>query len=194
MNQLDLEDYTGIKLQRIKNISSGRVDGFKGDDLNLLVHKLHLNPEWLTIGEGDIFKEGFGRSFPSVWEFVTEVINRMVRIVEPVFYAPIADDVLNLPTGTVSKWIKDGKIPYWFLKAFAKEYSTDIDTLLYGRSENTPYENKVELNQNVQQETIIYNHLTEREQALMGGFRVLSDKEKSAVETLILAITKSKLK
>lgn len=134
LNQAELAAFTGIKLQRIKDISSGRVDGFKRDDIAVLVEKLHLNPEWLTTGEGEVFKEGYGRSSPSKWQFVSDVIDRMVRIVDKDSYAPIYDDVLGLPSGTVNKWTKDEKIPYWFLKKFASDHSVSIDMLIYGFS------------------------------------------------------------
>lgn len=135
MDQQELALYSGIKLQRIKNISSGRVDGFKSDDIAMLVHKLHLNPEWLTTGIGDIFKQGYSRDFPSKGEFVADILNRMVKLVDPIQYQPVIDEVLEIEAGTAKAWIKQGKIPYWFLLNFASKNSMPVDALIYGRSQ-----------------------------------------------------------
>lgn len=132
LNQIDLADFTGIKLQRIKDISSGRVDGFKGDDIAVLVQKLHLNIDWLTTGSGEVFREGYSRSYPSKGEFVAEVLNRLVKLVSPIEYQPVIDDVLDLKKGSAVEWIKKGYIPYWFLKGFAVRHGLEIDNLIYG--------------------------------------------------------------
>lgn len=197
LNQAELAELTELKLQRIKDISSGRVDGLKRDEIALLVENLHLNPEWLTTGEGEIFKSGFSRSLPSKSEFVSDVIDKIVKIVEPDFYMPVADEVLNLPVGSAANWIKGGKIPYWFLKKFAAQHNLHIDELIYGKFEETKpqlsYEN-VEFKQSVlEQEADEYAKLTKRELALLDDFRSLSDREKDAAQTMLNAVAKHKV-
>ena len=185
LNQSDLADYTGIKLQRIKDISSGRVAGFKSDDIALLVEKLHLNADWLISRSGDIFKEGYDRRFPMGSVFVSDLVDRLVKLIEPDFYNPVFDDVLGLPSGTVASWVKDVKVPYWYLKKVAHEHAVTIDFLVYGHGENTPYETHEVVNRNVRQETIAYSHLSERERLLLENFNLLSDDQKDMVEAMV---------
>lgn len=132
LTQPDLSDYTGIKYQRIKDISAGRVEGFKSDEIGVLVEKLHLNVAWLTTGGGEVFKDGFSRSYPSKSDFVAGVLNRLVKLTAPVIYEPDLDEVLDLKKGSASAWIKKGQIPYWYLKGFASRHGVSIDHLIYG--------------------------------------------------------------
>lgn len=194
LTQRELSACTGIKEQRLKDISIGRVDGFKSDDIALLVEKLHLNPEWLIAGEGEIFKQGYGRSFPSKGEFVSEILMRMVKLIDPIQYQPVIDNVLGLENGTAMKWIKKAQIPYWYLKKFADENAISIDMLIYGHCENAAYKYQEPIKRIAQQEPITYNQLSKRELALLDDFRALSDKEKDAAETMLNAVAKQRVK
>lgn len=135
LTQQELASVTGVKLQRLKDISAGRVDGFKIDEVIVLVEKLHLNYDWLITGDGSIFKDGYGRDVPTNQEFVLDVINRMVKIAEPDAYLPVYDDALGLTLGTATKWIKQASIPFWFIQKFSNEKSVSITKIIYGVDE-----------------------------------------------------------
>lgn len=192
----ELSDITGIKQQRLKDISSGRVEGFKSEDVSLMVDKLHLSAEWLTTFEGEVFKNGFSRSYPTKALFVSGVIDRMVKIVEPNFISAVADDVLDIPDGTVIKWMQAEKIPYWYIKKFGEKYGKSYDFLLYGINQKSlnyglaPY-----VDRKTAQDTLADNiYLTSREKALLDDFRSMTDEEKNAAEAMLHVVAKSKLK
>jgi hypothetical protein len=195
LNQQDLAAFTGIKLQRIKDISAGRVEGFKSDDIAVMVEKLHLNPNWLLTGNGEIFKEGFSRSFPTKWEFVSNIIDRLIKIAEPTFYSPIADDVFDVPSGSASKWVDEKKIPYIFLKRFSEKYKLSMDFLIYGREEipsvrTKEYELKPPTILSANHNKLSYDELTVRESVLIDDFRLLTESEKNAIEIMLHAVAK----
>lgn len=194
LTQRELSICTGIKEQRLKDISIGRVEGFKSDDIALLVEKLHINPEWLTIGKDEIFKQGWSRSFPSKGEFVSEVLTRMVKLIDPIQYQPVVDEVLGLEVGTALKWIKKAQIPFWYLKKLALQQGVSIDEVIYGRTGNLKYEHSQPAVLAMQQEMLPYGELTRRERALLDDFRALGDKEKDAAETMLHAVAQSKVK
>lgn len=195
LTQAELADCTGISLQRIKDISSGRVDGFKAKDMSSLVEILHLNPEWLTTGYGEIFKDGYGRDFPSARDFVSDVLDRMVKFVNPVLYQPVIDEILDLESGTAMDWIKQGKIPYSYLKKYSETQNLKLDEVIYGPAHKNEYSKKHKPAKLIAaQEHVPYEGLTKRELALLDDFRSLSDLEKDAAETMLHAVAKSKLK
>lgn len=200
LTMAELSHITGIKQQRLKDISSGRVDGFKGDDVALLVEKLHLDAQWLATGDGYLFKEGWSRNYPTRGSYVCDVLDRIRKIIDPETMHITYDEVLNLPDGTASKWIKKGAIPYWCIKKISEQCNVSYDFIVY---------DKVRFNGSFQQtsEPVVYptggldsNHavrqvvLTEREYALLDDFRALGDKEKDAAETMLNAVAKHKVK
>jgi hypothetical protein len=182
-------------LQRIKDISAGRVEGFKSKDIKPLVEILHLNPEWLATGNGSVFKEGYSRDFTSAREFVSDVLDRMVKFVNPVIYQPVVDEILDLEPGTAIDWIKQGKIPYSYLNKFAQAQNLTLDEIIYGFSHKNEYSKpQKQVKLLAAQEHIPYEGLSQRELALLDDFRSLSDLEKDAAETMLHAVAKSRLK
>lgn len=195
LNQLELADYAGIKVQRIKDISAGRVEGFKSDDIAVLVEKLHLNPNWLLTGDGEIFKEGFSRSFPDKSTFVAELIDRLVKMAEVNFIAPVSDDELDLPKGTVASWIKQGKIPFTYIKKLSEKFEITIDHVLYGGlGFFTQMGRDLKRRQEVFQVLTLADSYKDREMNLLGAFSQLTEEEKSAIEVMVNALAKANSK
>lgn len=204
LTMAELSHITGIRQQRLKDISSGRVDGFKGDDVALLVENLHLDAQWLATGDGYLFKEGWSRNYPTRGSHVCDVLDRIRKIINPEAIQITYDEVLKLPDGTASKWIKKGAIPYWCIKKVSEQYDVSYDFIVYGYEDD-----KVRFNGSFQQSNVpvVYptgglnsNHavrqvvLSEREYALLDDFRALSDKEKDAAETMLNAVAKHQVK
>lgn len=192
----ELSEITGIKQQRLKDISAGRVDGFKAEDVSALVEKLHLSAEWLATGEGDVFKKNCSRDFPSKTDFMIEVLERAVRLVDPESVVYHYDQILDLPIGTTNKWIRKGAIPFSCIKKICDLYDVSYDYLIYGRGGLYQASQVAEFKERkVASETIAQNiYLTPREAALLDDFRSLSDVEKDAAETMLHAVAKHKVK
>lgn len=63
LTQSQLADALGVKLDRVKSLTSGKVDKLSQTETKAIVEKLHVNPEWLATGEGKMFKPVAERSF-----------------------------------------------------------------------------------------------------------------------------------
>lgn len=192
LTQREFAEFTGIKFQRIRDMSTARVDGFKPDELKVLVDKLHINPEWLTAASGEIFKAGYERSYPSKKVFVAEVLKRITEY-KVKFFNESYNEILELPPGTIEDWIEKAYIPYWFLKREAEEHNVSIEVLIYGIVDNSKdYIFRPPNKLVAQQELAVYGSLSIREKNLIDDFRELSDREKDALETMLHAAVKPK--
>lgn len=131
LEQRDLADLSGISLQRIKDLSSGRVRDFKTSEINALVSKLHLNSEWLTsYGNGPMFQEWFWDQSPTV--HVGEILNRMAAATGKSTIGVSRADLFGVSQGELEKWMKRGMVPGHFLVRFAKAHGKTPGFLLFG--------------------------------------------------------------
>lgn len=128
MTMDELSKFTGIKSQRLRDISSGRVDGFKPEELEVFVEKLHISPEWLMTGEGYVFQNGYYR-LPG---HAADVVSRVAKLMSPQNKFNSYDEVLNLPEGTTLKWYKKETVPYWFIERACEDLSKSYDFIVYG--------------------------------------------------------------
>ena len=63
LKQPQLVEKTGISLDRVKNLSSGRVQGFTKEEAQALVEKLYVSSHWLAVGEGEVLQSPQEREF-----------------------------------------------------------------------------------------------------------------------------------
>jgi DNA-binding Xre family transcriptional regulator len=63
LKQPQLVEITGISLDRVKNLSSGRVQGFTKEEAQALVEKLHVSDRWLATEEGDVLQTSQEQEF-----------------------------------------------------------------------------------------------------------------------------------
>jgi len=128
MTMDELSKFTGIKGQRLRDISSGRVENFKPEELAIFVEKLHISPEWLMTGDGDLFQNGFHRYS----SHAADVIKRVGDLMSPGNVLASYDEVLGLPEGTVDKWLKKYSLPYWFIERACDDLNKSYDFIVYG--------------------------------------------------------------
>jgi phage repressor protein C with HTH and peptisase S24 domain len=128
MTMEELSQFTGIKGQRLRDISSGRVENFKPEELSIFVEKLHISPEWLMTGEGNLFQNGFER-LPG---HANEVVTRICNLMAPDNYLISQDEILDLPQGTVVKWLKKYSLPHWVIQRAADDLNKSYDFIVYG--------------------------------------------------------------
>ena len=57
LNQSELADVMEVKLQRVRDLSSGRAKKLTREESELLVGKLDVRAEWLITGEGSMFQD-----------------------------------------------------------------------------------------------------------------------------------------
>ena len=134
LNQRDLADLSGIALQRVKDLSSGRVVDFKTSEINALVSKLHLNAEWLTShGHGPMFQEWFWDQSPAL--HVGQILERMAALTGASVVGTSYADLFEVSQSDLEKWIKRGMVPGHLLVMFAKKYGTTPSFLLFGTDE-----------------------------------------------------------
>lgn len=55
LRQVDLAEVLGVKIDRIKSLSSGKVKNFTRDEIEALISKLNVRAEWLATGKGPMF-------------------------------------------------------------------------------------------------------------------------------------------
>ena len=56
LRQADVAEALGISIDRVKSLTSGRVHQLKMKEVHAMVEKFHLNPLWLTSGEGPMLE------------------------------------------------------------------------------------------------------------------------------------------
>lgn len=56
LTQAQLASALGVKLDRVKSLTSGKVAKLTRDETKSLVENLHVNPSWLATGDGDMFQ------------------------------------------------------------------------------------------------------------------------------------------
>jgi len=119
-------------LQRVKDLSSGRVNGLKSAEASSLVEKLHLNMGWVVTGEGEMFAESYQPFTQS--ELFSEVLTRISELSE----APKTDSLatwIGFDQKTFNSWLKKQKVPLNVLEGLAKKYSSSVEYLLFGGGE-----------------------------------------------------------
>jgi DNA-binding Xre family transcriptional regulator len=52
-----LADRLGIKLQRVRDLASGRAKKFSPEEIRALVEELHVSADWLATGVGAMFRQ-----------------------------------------------------------------------------------------------------------------------------------------
>lgn len=57
LRQQDLAEIMGVKLQRVKNLSSGVVKKLTREESEALVRKLNIRSDWLLTGQGPMFED-----------------------------------------------------------------------------------------------------------------------------------------
>lgn len=56
LSQKDLSDLLGVSIDRVKNITSGRVKNLTREEGEALIRKLNIRGDWLATGEGEMFQ------------------------------------------------------------------------------------------------------------------------------------------
>lgn len=122
-------------LQRVKDLSSGRVNGLKSSEASSLVEKLHLDMGWVVTGEGEMFPEKF-LPFTQSAHF-SEVLARISDISK----APQTEGLatwIGFDQKTFNSWLKKQKVPFNVLEGLAKKYESSVEYLLFGTKETLP--------------------------------------------------------
>lgn len=57
LKQADLVEILGVPIDRVKSLTSGRVQKLSPEETRALVEKLHVSGDWLATGQGVMFQE-----------------------------------------------------------------------------------------------------------------------------------------
>lgn len=68
LTQQQLAETLGVKLDRVKSLTSGKVDKLSQAEAKALVEKLHVHSTWLATGEGEMFQS------PGEAKFTTSLV------------------------------------------------------------------------------------------------------------------------
>ncbi len=109
ISQEKLAEILEISKDRISNMESGKVKNIKGQELQILEEKYNVDPIWLSVGKGNIFKSQktfigvhginngnihFGdKHFP---QEILDIANYLYNNVPPAKYAQVFDIIKNL--------------------------------------------------------------------------------------------------
>lgn len=65
LTQKALADVLGVSVDRVKSITSGKVQKLTREESEALVKKLHIRAEWLVTGQGPMFQSASEQEFQS---------------------------------------------------------------------------------------------------------------------------------
>lgn len=85
VTQPRLAEVLGVKLDRVKSLTSGKVDKLSQTEIKAIVEKVHVNPEWLATGEGEMFKPVAEQSFGGELATLEEATDAVTAL-------PLSDD------------------------------------------------------------------------------------------------------
>lgn len=63
LSQKALTEVLEVNLQRVKNLTSGKVDKLTREEVDALIRKLHIRGDWLATGEGPMLQSEGEREF-----------------------------------------------------------------------------------------------------------------------------------
>lgn len=63
LTQIKLAEAMGVKVDRVKSLTSGKVAKLTQAETKSLVENLHVNPGWLATGDGDMFQSSSEQAF-----------------------------------------------------------------------------------------------------------------------------------
>lgn len=137
LTQAEMAIAMKCSLQRVKDLSSGRVNGLKSGEASSLVEKLHLDMGWVVTGEGEMFPEKF---LPFTQSDLFEEVLVRVKEVSQVPEMESLATWIGFDQKTFDGWLKKQKVPLNVLEGLAKKYSSSVEYLLFGGSEKPPVE------------------------------------------------------
>lgn len=93
LTQKRLAEVLDVKLQRVKDMTSGRVEHLKKEEAKALVEKLHLRGDWLATGEGDMFQSEGEAKFTASLVTLKQVSDAVTALGLPKERAVLARDM-----------------------------------------------------------------------------------------------------
>ena len=116
LTQNELAKIVGSPRQRITDMESGKVKNIKGQELERLEEKYNIDPLWLSVGKGNIFKSSktfigvhginngsihFGdKKFP---QEIVEIADYLYNNIPPAKYGQIFEIIKNLSSHSEDK-------------------------------------------------------------------------------------------
>lgn len=85
LTQQQLAEALGVKLDRVKSLTSGKVEKLSQAETKSLVEKLHVNPRWLATGEGDMLRSAGEQAFAGELATLRQVTDAVTAL-------PLSDD------------------------------------------------------------------------------------------------------
>lgn len=133
LTQAEMAIALQASLQRVKDLSSGRVNGLKSSEASSLVEKLHLDMRWVVTGEGEMFPQKFSPFTKS--DHFNEVLKRIVQVSKVPEMQGVAEWI-GFEQKTFIAWQKKQKVPLNVLEGLAKKYGCSTEYLLFGTKDN----------------------------------------------------------
>ena len=95
LRQADLAELLGASIDRVKNITSGRVKKLSATEMQALVSKLHVQPGYLVSGEGPMFLDSQSVALEERLRNLGEATRLVDPLDLPVRYKMLVRDVVS---------------------------------------------------------------------------------------------------
>ena len=95
LRQTELAEALGVSIDRVKNITSGRVKKLSGAEMQALVSKLQVQPGFLVSGEGPMFQDDQSAALAERLRHLGEATKLIDPLDLPVRYKVFVRDVVS---------------------------------------------------------------------------------------------------
>lgn len=92
--QVDLAERLGISIDRVKNLTSGRVKKLSSDEMRGLVEKLHVRAEFLATGGGPVFAQPAEVELGRRMKLLSDASQKASTLDLPESYQALVRDIL----------------------------------------------------------------------------------------------------
>lgn len=94
--QKALAEVLGVELQRVKDITAGRVKKLTREEGEALIRKLHIRGDWLATGEGPMIQSAGEQEFQRRLDVIKSTTERVAALGLPVEKAQRLHELLSM--------------------------------------------------------------------------------------------------
>ncbi|WP_340569898.1 helix-turn-helix transcriptional regulator [Stenotrophomonas sp. G106K1] len=92
--QVDLAERLGVSIDRVKNLTSGRVKKLSSEEMRALVEKLHVRAEFLATGNGPVFAQPAEVELGRRMKLLSDASQKASTLDLPETYQALVRDIL----------------------------------------------------------------------------------------------------
>lgn len=94
LRQTALAEALGVPLDRVKSLTSGKVKKLAPEEMRAFVEKLHVRPEFLATGEGEVLRSSRERAFEDRLALMRDATATATSMELPGEYQDLVRDVI----------------------------------------------------------------------------------------------------